>query len=54
MQEDWIGLRTLNDTNRLVIDDCPGGHMQFSLTWLEENVLVPYFSQGAQSKAHLA
>ena len=45
MQEDWIGLKQLNDTGRLTLDECPGRHMQFSLSWLEDNILVPYFSQ---------
>lgn len=46
-QEDWIGLKALNESNRLVIGQSPGGHMQFSLQWLEQHVIVPYLSQAS-------
>lgn len=47
LQEDWIGLKALNESNRLVIGQSPGGHMQFSLQWLEQHVIVPYLSQAS-------
>ena len=33
LQEDWIGLRTLNEAGKLVFDEIPGGHMHFNLEW---------------------
>ena len=33
LQEDWIGLRTLDEAGKLVFDEIPGGHMHFNLEW---------------------
>lgn len=41
-KEDWIGLRTLDTTQRLHFLGCPGEHMQFSLDYLHEEVTLPY------------
>lgn len=39
--EDWLGLRTLDESGRLVMDRCPGFHMQFTLDWFEDHVVSP-------------
>lgn len=44
VQEDWIGLRALDDAGRLVLDEIPGGHMRFKLSWFQSNIIVPYLS----------
>ena len=40
--EDWLGLRALDESGRLVLAECPGQHMWFTDTWLKENVLDEY------------
>ena len=40
--EDWLGLRALDESGRLVLADCPGQHMWFTDAWLKENVLDKY------------
>lgn len=52
--EDWIGLRALDVSGRLVRAEAPGAHMQFTLTWFEDNVLWPYLAGGARPSAHSA
>lgn len=42
--EDWIGLKVLDQSNRLVLGKCPGEHMQFTLDWFQQNVIVPYLN----------
>lgn len=37
--EDWIGLRTLDETDRLLLEECPGQHMQFTIEWFVANVI---------------
>lgn len=41
-KEDWIGLRELDESGRLVLGHVPGPHMHFSLEWLRTNVINPY------------
>eukprot|EP01013_Petalomonas_cantuscygni_P019986 TRINITY_DN38102_c0_g1_i1.p1 TRINITY_DN38102_c0_g1~~TRINITY_DN38102_c0_g1_i1.p1 ORF type:complete len:296 (+),score=60.65 TRINITY_DN38102_c0_g1_i1:78-965(+) len=41
-REDWIGLRTLDETGRLHFLGCPGNHMQFTMDYLHKEVTVPY------------
>lgn len=40
--EDWLGLRALDESGRLVLAESPGQHMWFTDTWLKENVLDEY------------
>ncbi|GLI68395.1 hypothetical protein VaNZ11_012781 [Volvox africanus] len=47
--EDWIGLRTLDEQGRLIMDDIPGMHMQFSLQWFAENVIRKYLTNRPDS-----
>lgn len=42
--EDWIGLQTLNTTGKLIFKHCPGHHMQFTMKYLHDEVIVPYLS----------
>ncbi len=41
-KEDWIGLRALDESGRLVLGSVPGQHMHFTLQWLLDNVVHPY------------
>ena len=41
-KEDWIGLRALDESGRLVRASVPGPHMHFSLDWFLENVIDKY------------
>jgi len=47
--EDWLGLRTLNESGRLHVGQAPGGHLEFSLAWLAANVIKPFLSDEAKS-----
>ena len=38
-REDWIGLRALDESGRLVTFDCPGQHMHFTDEWFKRHVL---------------
>ena len=44
--EDWLGLRALDESGRLVMAECPGQHMWFTDAWLKENVLDKYMYGG--------
>eukprot|EP01002_Notosolenus_urceolatus_P006540 NODE_2746_length_1048_cov_46.436436_g2292_i0.p2 GENE.NODE_2746_length_1048_cov_46.436436_g2292_i0~~NODE_2746_length_1048_cov_46.436436_g2292_i0.p2 ORF type:complete len:295 (+),score=87.00 NODE_2746_length_1048_cov_46.436436_g2292_i0:71-955(+) len=41
-QQDWIGLKYLDEQKRLTFKKCPGAHMQFSMQYLHDEVTVPY------------
>ena len=40
--EDRIGLKTLDESGRLILAHAPGFHMQFSLDWFFINVVKPF------------
>ena len=40
-KENWIGLRTLDESGRLVLGSVPGAHMHFTLQWFLDNVVDP-------------
>lgn len=40
--EDWLGLRALDESGRLVMFDCPGQHMAFGDEWFFTNVFEPH------------
>jgi len=40
--EDRIGLRTLDKNGKLKFDWAPGQHMQFTMEWFTNHVIVPY------------
>jgi len=40
-QEDWIGLKTLDEEGKLHFYTVPGNHVQFDYDWIAENI-VPY------------
>ena len=52
-QEDWIGLKQLQEGGRLVRGRCPGFHMQFTLDWFEEHVARKYLVVAADSTRYL-
>ncbi|KAF9972183.1 hypothetical protein BGZ73_004722 [Actinomortierella ambigua] len=41
-REDWIGLKAMDDQDKLVYLTLPGQHMQFSLDEFAEKVTIPY------------
>ncbi|KAK9842522.1 hypothetical protein WJX81_004226 [Elliptochloris bilobata] len=41
-QEDWIGLRELDERGRVVFDEIPGAHMHFTLQYFQEHVVDRY------------
>jgi len=41
-QEDWIGLKVLNEAGKIKLLSIPGNHMQFGLSWFTDNVIAPY------------
>jgi len=44
-QEDWIGLKTLDQSGRLHLLDIPNAdHMQFTIKWFDQNVLSVYLN----------
>lgn len=43
-QEDWIGLKQLNQQGRLQFLSIPGNHMQFTLEFFAKNVIAPYLT----------
>jgi len=45
--QDTIGLKELDVSGRLKFVGCPGNHMQFTLDWFTQNVIVPYFNNTA-------
>ncbi len=52
--EDWLGLRQLDEAGRLVMQEWPGAHMQFSLEHFEQQVIDKFLrgsagQQGASS-----
>lgn len=47
VQEDWVGLRQLHEAGKVRRGTSPGGHMQFSLKWFGENVVMPYLAANA-------
>lgn len=47
--EDWIGLRTLDESNRLVYAEVEGEHLQFSLEWFVNRIVEKYFAPTNQT-----
>jgi hypothetical protein len=50
-QEDWIGLRRLDEAGKLALEKAPGAHMQFSLDWFESEVMWRYLAGQAPDAA---
>ncbi|RGB26930.1 Alpha/Beta hydrolase protein [Rhizophagus diaphanus] len=42
--EDWIGLKDLDENGKLEFRDCEGAHMQISIEYLQEEIIIPYLS----------
>ena len=40
--EDKIGLRTLDESGRLIFMDVVGNHLQFSDEWFLDEIILPY------------
>jgi len=43
-KEDTIGLKTLHQAGKVKFLSVPGNHMQFTLQWLTDNVIMPYLA----------
>ncbi|CAG8553041.1 7852_t:CDS:2 [Cetraspora pellucida] len=43
-KEDWIGLKTLDEAEKIVFKDCEGSHMTIELNYFREEVVVPYLN----------
>ena len=43
--EDWLGLRGLDESGKLVFDEAVGGHMHFTFEWFEEHIIRGYLSE---------
>lgn len=39
MQEDWIGLRQLDEAGRVLLEECPGQHMHVTSHWFGTYVI---------------
>ena len=40
--EDWLGLKVLDQEDRLYFLDMEGDHMQFQWEWFTENIVIPF------------
>ena len=47
-----MGLRQLDEAGKVRRGTSPGGHMQFSLAWFGENVVMPYLAANATGLHH--
>jgi palmitoyl-protein thioesterase len=52
--QDWLGLKRLEQRGGLIMNECPGVHMQFTLDWFEENVVRRYLAGDGASTAKAA
>lgn len=43
-QQDWIGLRQLDEAGKLLLEEAPGEHMQFTLKWFDQEVVRKYLA----------
>ena len=41
-QEDWIGLKTLDNEGKLIFLESEGNHLQFSKEFFIEKIIKPY------------
>ena len=41
-QEDWIGLKQLDQDGKLKFISVHGDHLQFNLEWFEKNIVEPF------------
>jgi palmitoyl-protein thioesterase len=42
--DDWLGLKKLHDAGNLLFDSAPGEHMQFTLSWFNDNIVQKYLA----------
>jgi palmitoyl-protein thioesterase len=43
-QQDWIGLRQLDEAGKLLMEEAPGEHMQLTLKWFDQEVVRKYLA----------
>eukprot|EP00879_Flechtneria_rotunda_P001889 GHRR01002061.1.p1 GENE.GHRR01002061.1~~GHRR01002061.1.p1 ORF type:complete len:340 (+),score=89.70 GHRR01002061.1:195-1214(+) len=43
-QDDWIGLKRLDEAGGLIFEQTPGEHMQFTLKWFADKVIDEYLA----------
>ena len=44
LQEDFIGLRQLDEEGKVELKSCPTAHMQFSMDWFDQEVVQRYLA----------
>eukprot|EP01147_Barroeca_monosierra_P000416 gene416-7857_t len=42
--EDWIGLKELDASNRLIELNCPGNHLEFSMEYFRSEIITPFLN----------
>eukprot|EP00053_Salpingoeca_punica_P008516 m.76370 g.76370 ORF g.76370 m.76370 type:complete len:305 (-) comp14633_c0_seq2:204-1118(-) len=42
--EDWLGLKELDTSGRIDMLECPGDHMQISMQYFHDEVILPYLN----------
>ena len=42
LQEDWIGLKQLDQEGKVKLEECPGQHMHVTLDWFESHVIMAH------------
>lgn len=48
-QQDWIGIRALDEAGRLTLLHTRGRHMRFTLDWFEQHVVRPWLAVPAEA-----
>ncbi len=43
-EEDWLGLKELDQSGRLVFAEAPGAHMHFSFPWFQQEIVDKYLN----------
>jgi palmitoyl-protein thioesterase len=43
-QQDWLGLKVLDQSNRLHFLEVAGDHLQFTDTWFVQQIIGPYLN----------
>ena len=44
MQEDWIGLKELDERGAVSLKECPGSHMQITEAYFQKHVIEQYLA----------
>lgn len=44
LQEDWIGLKELDERGAVSLKECPGNHMQITEAYFQKHVIEQYLA----------